>query len=213
MIFDLDGVLADSEPIHAQAWIDTVVKTYGKKLPLDLMATAIGTPDKIFAEKLRMRIGVAASPADFIHEKKRKFFESLRKSGLQAKPGALHLVERLRARRIPIAVASGSGRAEVGTSLRIMGLLPRLQFYLAHEDVAFRKPHPQIYLDAARRLRVPSSSCLVFEDSPTGLRSAWEAGCVCFGVLGSYPRPILKPAHGILDSLSEKGPLRPYLKV
>lgn len=201
----MDGVLADSEPLHARAWVDTVVETYGKRLPEDLMATAIGTPDRVFAEILRKRIAVRASPEDFIQSKKKRFFEYLRQGGLKARPGAMSLVQDLRRQGLPFCVASGSGRAEVRASLTLLGLLPLARFFLAHEDVCFRKPHPQIYLEAARRLRLPPSLCLAVEDSPTGLRSAWQAGCYCLGVGGSYPLPLLRPAHETRPSLEGKG--------
>jgi HAD superfamily hydrolase (TIGR01509 family) len=177
VVFDLDGVLVDSEAIWAAAEEATVVRLGGDYTP-ELRAALHGRGAQdggwIVAELLRRDDGDAIGQEVLDH--------ALAALEREARPvdGALDLVGELRG-RVPIAVASNSSRVLVETALRGAGL-GAFDAIVAAEDVAIAKPAPDAYVEACRRLDVPPGRAAAIEDSPAGAVAAKAAGMLVIGL-------------------------------
>ncbi len=120
--------------------------------------------------------------------------------GVQAMPGAVALVRRLRG-RAPMAVASGSPRRAIEMALKTLEIDDCFEVILTSESVARGKPHPDVFLAAAVSLNMPPEACLVFEDSLIGVRAACAAGMRCFAVPSGMHDRIRELATRVFDSL------------
>ena len=130
--------------------------------------------------------------------------EALR-GGIVAMPGAVDLLDWAARRRVPMAIATSSFRHQADAALAAVGLVGRFDVEVTGDEVAHGKPAPDLFLLAARRLRVNPASCLVFEDAPAGLEAALRAGMRRVWVSNAHTRH-LSPAvavDAVLDSLSE----------
>lgn len=173
-IFDLDGTLVDSMPLHYRAW-DEALRRNGLPHPLDedFFYELGGVPTRKVAELMAERYRLRVDTEKMFHEKE-ALFEALQTE--------LKLVEPVVAfaRRVaqthPVSVASGGPRDIVRRTLARTGLAPLFPVVVTPEDVLFGKPAPDMFLLAARRMGVDPHRCLVFEDAEPGVRAAITAG-------------------------------------
>ena len=184
-IFDCDGTLADTMPLHYRAW-KRLVKEHGGEFSQELFYSLGGKPTEAIIELLRDGHGlrVADIPAA-AHRKEEYFLELI--SEVQPIEPVLKVARRLHT-TAPLAVASGGYRKYVELTLEAIGQRHLFDAVVCAEDYALGKPHPDPFLEAARRLGVPSADCLVFEDSPAGVQAAEAAGMQCVFV-PSAPAP------------------------
>ena len=171
-LFDLDGTVADSMPVHFLAWSQAVTEA-GGTFPEDLFYAWGGIPLLRTVEMLNERLGYAMKPADVVHRKESLYLAMLDR----VKPVAA-VLEHVHARHgsIPLAIVSGSPRDSVIRTLTTLGLLDRFDTLVGAEDYTQGKPHPEPFLTAARRLGVAPKDCLVFEDADAGIEAAQAAG-------------------------------------
>jgi HAD superfamily hydrolase (TIGR01509 family) len=171
-IFDCDGTLADTMPLHYRAW-QRVVGGLGGRFPEDLFYALGGrSTEEIFAV-LRDQQGLAVPDlAQAVQLKERYFMELLPE--VQPIRAVVDIARRSHG-RIPLAVASGGPRSNVVPTLTAIGVAALFPVIVCVEDYARAKPCPDPFLEAARRLGVEPSTCLVFEDSPLGLQAAEAA--------------------------------------
>ena len=174
-IFDCDGTLADTMPLHYQAWLQAV-RERGHDFPEDLFYSLGGVPAPGVIEYLNRRFGWSM-PVEETAAYKEKLFEALIP---QVKPIA-PVVEFMRGvlGRYPVAVASGGLKPLVIGTLEALGIHEHFQAVVTYEDVVHPKPAPDTYLEAARRMGVDPARCLVFEDTPLGVQAATAAGMRC----------------------------------
>lgn len=204
VLWDLDGTLVDSEPLHARA-TDEELAAMGLSTPAGFHDRALGLPAERVHEKLVAEAGLGLSPVDW---EKRKFarFASLSSSLKVRNPAAL-LAARLAERGVAQAVVSNSTRAEVDLALHVTGLGKSIAHSVARDDVSHGKPDPEGYLAAAARLGVTPADCLAVEDSATGATAALAAGmAVIFHPQHSDEGPaeaIALPPDGDLEPLIE----------
>jgi beta-phosphoglucomutase family hydrolase len=173
-IFDLDGTLVDTMPLHYRAW-DEAMRQVGLKAPLDeeLFYSLGGVPTKRVAELIAAHYGLTIDPhAVFDH--KEALFRALQKDAKLIEP-VVEIARRMSLTR-PVSVASGGPRDIVRRSLELAGLAPLFKVVITPEDVAHGKPAPDMFLLAAQRMGVPPAQCLVFEDAEPGMRAADAAG-------------------------------------
>ena len=171
IIFDLDGVLTDSTPIHDWAFRE-ILRPYGIGVDYQRIA-GMRTLDAI--RMLLAENGVDdANAASLARAKSEAALRRIRAEN-PVVPGALDLVERLSA-RFPIGLASSGSRESVDAFLEMNRARPLFQVVLSGSDVKAAKPSPEIYLEAARRLGIPPPDCLVVEDSKSGAQAAIGAG-------------------------------------
>ncbi len=172
LIFDCDGTLADSMPLHLQAWRETLER-HGAHFPEDLFYRLGGVSAPKLVQMLNELNGLDMDPNEVSEEKEILAEELLR----DVEP--IHaVVETARAHRgrLKMAVASGGVKPNVLATLRTLEIADWFDAVVTHEDVEQPKPAPDTFLEAARRIGVPPQRCLVFEDSETGLEAARRAG-------------------------------------
>ena len=174
-IFDCDGTLADTMGLHYQAW-KIALKPYGAELPEDLYYSWGGRPAQQIVESLNQMHGVLLTP-ELILPVKEELYNSIL---TQVKPiEPLVSIVRSNYGKKPMAVVSGGVRRSVHATLGILGLLHFFDTIVTAEDYKNGKPEPDPYLEAAARLGIVPSECLVFEDTEVGRQSANAAGMEC----------------------------------
>lgn len=171
-LFDLDGTVADSMPLHWISW-QQAVEEHGGHFPEHLFYEWGGMPLVKSVELLNEQFGYTMSPPEVAQRKEQLYYELV--PGLKAIPSVLAHVE-AQYGRIPLAIVSGSPCASIHRSLTQLGLLDRFDVLVGSEDYAHGKPHPEPFLTAAARLGVEPKDCLVFEDADAGIASAEAAG-------------------------------------
>jgi len=171
-LFDLDGTLADSMPLHLRSW-QQAVREYGGEFPLELFWAWGGIPLTRTVEMLNERFGYTLDPVAVVHRKEQLYLTMLD----ELKPVAsvvAHVVAQYG--KLPMAVVSGSPRLTVERTLATLGLSHYFPTIVAMEDYTHGKPDPEPFLLAAEKLGVAPADCLVFEDAEAGIRSARAAG-------------------------------------
>lgn len=185
VIFDMDGVLVDSEPFIGRAAVEMFAE---KGLAVDprefLQFTGMG--EDRFLEGVAELHGVAL---DLSHDKKRTYeiYLDLIRGRLGPMPGVHEFVARCQAKGLLLAVASSADAVKVEGNLREIGI-PSETFgaILVGEDVARKKPWPDVFLEASRRLGLAAADCLVIEDAVSGVTAARKAGSRCLGLTSSF---------------------------
>lgn len=179
-LFDLDGLLLDTEPLHGQAWQEAAGH-FGAALSRQELLQLRGRRRLDCAEQVRQWIGAAALPVPSVEALlavRQPIAEALM---LQAPPmsGARSLLERCAALRIPMALATSSSSAAVAHKSTPHPWLELITVRVHGDDPALRagKPEPDVFLLAAERLGVEPGHCWAFEDSPAGATAAVRAGC------------------------------------
>ena len=186
-LFDCDGTIVDSMPLHYVAWNRTLAE-WNCEFPEDLFYSWGGMPVAEIIDTLNRNNGLQM-PADVIAKRKEKmYFDVLPQ--LQAVPEVLEQIH-LAAGRIPMAVVSGSTRDSVTRSLELLGLLDKFDTLVCAGDYTRSKPDPEPFLVAAQRLRVAPSACLVFEDTDMGIQAATAAGMASIKILQPWERKLV----------------------
>jgi HAD superfamily hydrolase (TIGR01509 family) len=171
-IFDCDGTLADSMPVHYGAWADTVHK-YGGQIPEELFYALGGWPSNKMVQLLNERFGTSLDPEIVATEKERLYVERI--ASIEPIREVAEFARRV-AGFAEIAVASGGVLPVVTRTLEAIGFAGFFPFIITSEQVKRGKPFPDIFLEAAYRMGVSPHDCLVLEDSVAGFEAAKAAG-------------------------------------
>jgi beta-phosphoglucomutase family hydrolase len=172
LIFDCDGTLTDSMPLHYIAWRE-VLGRHGITFDEDRFYSLGGMPtDKIIA-MLAEESGATLDPLAVAQEKEQAFLDSMHL--LEEIPAITQIVRDQRG-RLKMAVASGGFRNVIQRQLRQLGLSDYFDTVVTAEDTQRHKPEPDVFLEAARRLHLPPGRCRVYEDSDLGIEAARRAG-------------------------------------
>jgi beta-phosphoglucomutase family hydrolase len=172
LVFDLDGTLADTMPLHCRAWEKMLAE---QELPFDeaeLYALA-GTPTLRICEIYKQRHGWALDPARSAARKAELYHELLEE--IRPIETIVAIARRYRG-VLPMAVATGGSRRSAGKTIEAAGLEGWFDAVVTCDDVVHGKPAPDTFLLAAERLGVPASACVAFEDGDVGIESARAAG-------------------------------------
>lgn len=204
VIFDLDGVLVDSEGLHVAAWRELFAR-HGFEATDAEYALGVGMSDADWLGWLAERRGLAADLAAWRREK-REIFQRILAENVRPFPGVAPLVRRLRP-RCCLAVASNSTRESILTALGALGIRDCFDALVGADDVTRHKPHPEAYQRAAACLELPPQACLVIEDSPLGIQAARAAGMRCIGITNSLPAEQLREADLIVATLEDARPI------
>jgi HAD superfamily hydrolase (TIGR01509 family) len=179
VLFDMDGLLIDSEPLWFEVETDVMTRLGGTWAPADqeaLLGSSLDNAVRYFLERAR----VPADPAEVGEWMLGGIVAKVRDHGVRIMPGAAELVAAVDAAGLPYALVTSSQRRFVDAVLDRTGL--RFPAVVTGTEVARSKPDPEPYLLAASRLDVPPSQCLVLEDSITGVTAAEAAGCFVVAV-------------------------------
>ena len=171
-IFDVDGTIADTMPLHFEAWTNALGE-WSLFFPEEIFYSLGGTKTDRVAEIVRERANANFVVHDIVHHKENYFMERLGKAA-PIRP-VMEVIEKWRG-KIPMAVASGGFRRVIDEILRGLNLQDSFDAVITAEDVIHGKPDPEPFLKAAALLGVNPTKCLVFEDSPTGIAAAQAAG-------------------------------------
>ena len=173
-IFDLDGTLIDTMPLHYRAW-DEAMRRVGLTCALDeeLFYSLGGVPTLRVADLIARHYGLTID-AHAVFDHKEAIFGDLQTDAKVIEPVAK--IARQMALTHPVSIASGGPRHIVRRSLELSGLAALFPVVVTPEDVAHGKPAPDMFLLAAKRMGVPAEQCLVFEDAEPGMRAAEAAG-------------------------------------
>ncbi len=191
-LFDMDGTVADSMPLHFIAW-NRVLAEYGCPVFDERFFYSLGgMPVREIVGTLNKRHGLSMPIEEVARRKEGLYYEQLPQ--LTAVPEVLEQIESAH-KRIPFAVVSGSTRESVTKSLQILGLLDKFDVLVCAGDYTKAKPDPEPYLIAARKLSVPPEACLVFEDTAMGVEAATRAGMQSVRILQPWERKQAEPAN------------------
>lgn len=171
-IFDCDGTLADTMPLHYKAWI-AALKEHAEIFPEALFYQLAGVPTERIIEILNERHGLSLDPIETSRVKEEIYIATLPQI-LPIEP-VVELVHKYHG-TLPMAVASGGYREIVIRTLEVLGIGDKFDAIVGAEDYKHGKPAPDPFLEAARRLGVAPEKCLVFEDAQTGIEAAKAAG-------------------------------------
>lgn len=202
VIFDMDGVIIDSEPIYFE-----VEKQLFKEVELELTreehATYVGRSDLWFSIKEKYQLDI--DPEKITSEEKRRYFEIL-KNSFDGSPikGVSTLIKNLCDRRIDLVLASSSEMKNIELVLTKFDLINYFDMRISGADLPTSKPHPEIFEKAAEMAQTSPQNCLVIEDSSNGVNAAKAASMTCLG----YRNPNsgnqdLSAADWVIDSFDE----------
>jgi sugar-phosphatase len=207
VIFDMDGLLIDTEPIWRRAEIEVFGRVglrISEEQALETMGVRIA---EIVDSYYRQHPWPGPSPEDVTDAIYDEVIRHVEEDG-EANPGVYSAFETVRRAGFPIAIASSSSERLIDAVLHKLGLHDDVQVICSADQEQEGKPHPAVYLTAAKRLGVPPESCLALEDSPNGVLSSKAAGMFCIAVPDPYlaADPRMNRADVRLDSLAELTP-------
>ncbi len=171
-LFDLDGTVADSMPLHLLSW-QQATREFGGSFPEELFWQWGGIPLPKTVEMLNERFGYTMNPPEVVERKEGLYLTMLDQLRPIASVAAHVALQR---GHLPLAIVSGSPRLTILRTLETLGLGDAFQAIVGAEDYAHGKPDPEPFLTAARLLGVAPGDCLVFEDAEAGIQSARAAG-------------------------------------
>jgi len=210
LIFDFDGVLTDTEPIHMNAWLSALESLGISFTEEDYKNFYIGLNDRDFLDEVGRRNSIHfddAQKTDLIEIKAATCMESL-KLEIPLIPGVKEFIEKS-SKKYMLAICSGALRSEIEFILKKSGLFNYFSVVISSESVKKGKPDPEGYIRALEEVQKISPSVILadevaaIEDSPKGIEAARKAGLKCIGVTNSYPRAELNSANLVVDSLAE----------
>ena len=182
LVFDCDGTIAHTMPLHYQAWL-AALREHEADLPEAMFYELAGMPTADVIEVLNEQHGYDMPVQETADRKEQLYLELLPQVG-PIEP-VVELVHRF-AGKLPMAVATGATRAICAKTLGSLGLLQHFQAIVTADDVEHPKPAPDIFLESARRIVVHPADCYAFEDGELGIRAAKAAGMTVVDV---------RPAH------------------
>lgn len=190
IIFDMDGVLFDTETLYLKSWIKVFEKygyTMKKDIYLDVMGTGRENVKKVFKEKFGENIPIE----EMYKEKDIELFKEIDEN-LEIKDGAFELLTHLKDNNYKIALATSGERKRMEKQMKKADFIKYFDALITKEDINKNKPNPDIFLKAAEKINVKPEECIVIEDSFAGIKGAYLAG--------------MKPIHVIdLKELDEEG--------
>lgn len=219
VIFDFDGVLVDSEPLHYKAFCE-VLKPLGLSPSYDVYVERyIGFDDRDAFRAMFQDAGKDLDPDLFerLLLAKEAAFHRIVAEGVVPFAGARELVEDIQRAGLPLAIASGAKTAEIRMILRSLGMLEAFSVIVSADDVRAGKPHPETYERALKALYAmhpalrgdpasdgtAPSGVVVLEDTPTGIQAARSAGLFVVAVAHTYPMADLQQAHWVVPRLAD----------
>jgi HAD superfamily hydrolase (TIGR01509 family) len=201
VVFDMDGLMVDSEPVAREAW-RVLLERHNIELDEQTAGAIIGLRLEDSSAFIQQRYNLPLSREE-IEAERRAIFDDLAAEGLPPMPGLLGLLFAIDCRGLKRAVATSGHRAYAMRVLEAIGAAGGFAAVITGETVRSGKPAPDIYLAAARALDLPPGDCLALEDAPPGVRAAKSAGMLCVAVPNRLTAQLdLDGADRVLPSLS-----------
>ena len=207
VIFDFDGVLVNSEPLHFRAMRESLVPEGIVIDSVEYLREYVAYDDR---RAIRTALQQHGQPADAVRvevvaDRKARMFAEM-KSEIPFFPGARELVRELQRDGVPLAIASGARHSEIEDLLEAGGLRDAFTAVVGADDIARPKPYPDPYLEALRQLLgvapgLTPAECVAIEDTVPGISAARAAGMIVVGVAHTFDASLLASAHHVLPSL------------
>lgn len=182
LIFDLDGTLADTMPVHFWAY-KNLLKTYGINFSPELFATLAGIPAVGTIEKLNQLFGTNMNATEVGHLKEAEYEKIMHK--MKAIDPVVELVKQYHS-KLPMAIGTGGYKRLAWKTVEILGLRKYFDILVSADDISHAKPHPETFLKCAQKLGVAPGFCQVFEDGQPGMQAAKAAGMMATLVTDFY---------------------------
>ena len=199
VIWDMDGVIADTAPHHLIAWQDTFARR-GVDFSDEDFRHSFGIRNDAIIKRF---LGETTTDEEItaIAEEKEAAYRRITGRNIRPLPGALELLKAIYDEGIKMAIASSTPPENAQLVLGSLGIVNLFQAIVTSRDVTEGKPSPQVFLVAAQRLKVEPANCVVIEDAVAGVRAAKSAGMGCLAVTNTHPRAKLGEADLVVDSL------------
>jgi beta-phosphoglucomutase family hydrolase len=201
VLWDMDGVIADTWLYHFSAWQDVFPKrgyTFTKE---EFMRHFGQRADTII--RYVMGKNIPQDEANIVLKEKEEAYRRRVVNNIKPLPGALELIQLIHNQGIKMAIASSAPIENITIIINRLGVSKYIQAIASGKEVNEGKPSPEIYLLAAKKLGIAPADCIVFEDAVAGVAGAKKAGMKCVAVTNSHPRNSLGEADLIVDSLEE----------
>ncbi|MDO7853500.1 HAD family hydrolase [Hymenobacter convexus] len=204
VIFDMDGVIIDTEPIHHHAFF-TQFAELGIPVSEAEYATFLGKSTRNVFQGLKEKYHLSQEVEAMVLRKRELFNKSFDEdAGLDLLPGVRALIEDLQRHQVQMVVASSASKATIARVFDRFGLGPYFTHRISGEDFERSKPDPAIFLHAAAQAQTPVAECIVIEDSANGVAAAKAAGIYCIGYASEHSAgQDLKPADRVIQHFSE----------
>ncbi|MHC4444958.1 MAG: HAD family hydrolase [Planctomycetota bacterium] len=208
LIFDVDGVIADTEAVNARATIKVFEDYFDLKgvQRADFQA-GLGRGAEAYVQAAAKVHGLQLNPDQLTlaTEKRQEYFlKTLQEEPLPPFPGVSELIEQaMKHQDFRVGIATSSTQEKSEAVLKAAGIPYHKLTYVNGNHVKNKKPHPELFLTCAQRMNIPPQRCVVIEDAPNGVESAKAAGSKCIAVTNSTSAENLKAADLIVDSLTQ----------
>jgi HAD superfamily hydrolase (TIGR01509 family) len=204
VIFDMDGVIIDSEPVHYFAYQQHFMELKIAVSP-EMYASFTGNSTKNIYEKLKLNFDIAEDVADLVNTKRNYFNAAFdKKEDLYLLDGVEDLIKDLYANGMQLILASSSANVTIERIFKRFNLNQYFTFKVSGEDFPRSKPHPAIFQKAAELSRTPIENCIVIEDSTNGIKAANAAGIFCIGYVSEHSKlQNLSTADKIINRFDE----------
>jgi len=181
LIFDCDGTIADTMPLHYKAYVDALGPVNGPHFTYDIFLELAGVPAAPVMQILKDRFNLDLDPEKVADEKEQLFGEVIHHvTAIEAVEQVVHEYYG----KLPMAVASGGTRENITRTIELLNLTKYFEAMVSADEVPNGKPEPDIFLEAARLIGVDPQHCLVFEDADMGIKAAKAAGMAWVDVRG-----------------------------
>ena len=175
VIFDMDGVIFDTEKVYLDIWIE-VFEKYGYKMTKELYVNVMGTGRKNVIKTFLENFGDDLPIEKMYEEKDNQLFYIIENQGIPLKEGVKELFSMLKEKNYKIALATSAKRERVEKQIKDKWLKESFDAIVCGDDVEKGKPSPDIFLKAAKKIDVEPENCFVVEDSPAGIKAAFSGG-------------------------------------
>lgn len=187
-IFDMDGVLVDSESVYFKA-ISEVIESFGHKLGRELFKRTMGiSMERGGARVLIEELGMGIGEEEFLKKLNVSYAKYFSRP-LEPRPGVLKLIRELKSHGFTLCVATSTCRAVAKDRLRSAGLFDYMDYMVYGDEIKKGKPDPEIFLEVLARSNCRAEEAVVFEDSLNGVKAAVNAGIEVYGILHDYNDP------------------------
>lgn len=202
VLFDMDGVLLDSEHLICQAAIQMFAEKGVKVQPSDFVPF-VGTGEDRYLGGVAEKYGLQYNLTQ-IKDRTYKIYDEITKGKLAPLNGAIAFIEKCKLKGLKVAVATSADRVKMLINLKGIGLTENsFNATINGLEVEHKKPAPDIFIMAASKLGLKPAECLVVEDAINGVQAALSAGCKCLALTTSFTTQQLSAAHWIAKDLSE----------
>ena len=201
-IFDWDGVIINSARHHEVSW-ERLAQEVKRELPEGHFKRGFGMKNEVIIPQLLGWTHDEAEISTYSLRKEALYRELVREQGIEALPGVVTWLERLRVAEIPCVIGSSTHRENILVTLDVLGLTGFFNSIVTAEDVRQGKPDPEVFLTAAQRIGVEPKGGIVFEDALVGIAAAHAAGMRVVAVTTTEPREKLAHADWVVDHLDE----------